>query len=167
MYIRFEDEHGMGVYQGETEFRDPKFMGIFELAGLLTRAPHQHTGAVEGHSCLGVDEEIGDLISMDSDLKFAWRYEFFLRIINGQLTDEEQALFTKDSIPNLKYLTTRQLREEFISVCAENGITVMLINGSPAMETEQQAVLNMNSMDMIDVLSKRDHFLLSIDAEVF
>lgn len=165
MYIRFQHEDGIGIYQNSDDDILEMFGGIFEVLGSITRTPTWHVGCVEGHSCRGVDYDLGMAIYADSELIFAWQYDFFLRVVSGDLTNEEyETIRYKEEV---QYLTTEKRRRSFIEKLNELGISIYLIEGVPEYETEQQAVFRMDQMDCVDELSADDEMLLSAEAEIF
>lgn len=165
MYIRFQHEDGVGIFQNGDKGILQMFGGLFEVLGSITRTPTWHNGCVEGHSCRGVDYDLGLAMVADSKMVFAWQYDFFLRVVSGELTEEEsETIHYKQDV---QYLTTEELRRSFIETLTENGVSIYLIEGVPEHETEQQAVFRMDQMDIFDELSPDDEMLLSAEAEIF
>ena len=168
MFIRFEDgETKIGVYQGDLDYCDPKFMGIFELLGIITRAPFWYASSVKGHVCLGVDEHLGEAIRGNDYLRFAWRYDFFLRICNGDLTEIEWETIEGREIQNLQFLNTEERRLKFIDTCIRSGINIFVVDGTPIATTEQQVVIHLDDLEFKDELTCSDHYMFDPDAVVF
>ena len=164
MFIRFQDRWGDGVYRGVTEYSDSKFYGIFDLMGELTRSPHEYSGMVEGDPFRGVDRQFTKFLKPGN--KFAWKYDFFLRVSNGNLHDSELD-FLQRMEWEFKFIDTDHLRKRFVEACLEEKISIMLIQGPVLAESEQQVVYHEDKVEMVDEINEQEFFLLSADAEVF
>lgn len=164
MFIRFQDRWGDGVYRGNTEYSDSKFGGIFDLMGELTRSPHEYSGMIEGDPFLGVDRQFTKFLKPGN--KFAWKYDFFLRVSNGNLHNSELE-FLQLMDWEFRFIDTDHLRKRFVEACLEEKISILLIDVPVLAESEQQVVYHEHKVEMVDELSEQEFFLLSADAEVF
>lgn len=164
MFIRFQDKWGDGVYRGDTDYSDSKFYGIFDLLGAVTRSPQDYHGMIEGDPCRGVDRHFAKFLKPGN--KFAWKYDFFLRVTNGNLLNHERDLLQRFDW-GVKFLNTDQIRKSFVEACLGDKISILLIDGPVLAESEQQVVYHEHKVEMVDELSEEEFFLLSADAEVF
>ena len=164
MFIRFQDRWGDGVYRGDTDYSDPKFCGIFDLLGEITRSPREYHGMIEGHPCRGVDYQFSNFLQPGN--KFAWKYDFFLRVINGDLLEHEDYILHSSQL-NVKFLNTDKIRKKFVEACLGDKISILLIEGPVLAESEQQVVYHEDKVEMVDEINEQEFFLLSADAEVF
>lgn len=164
MFIRFQDRWGDGVYRGDTDYYDPKFCGIFDLLGAVTRSPQDYHGMIEGDPCRGVDRHFAKFLKPGN--KFAWKYDFFLRVTNGNLLNHERDLLQRVDW-DVKFLNTDQIRKKFVEACLDDKISILLIDSPVLAESEQQVVYHEHKVEMVDELSEEEFFMLSADAAVF
>ena len=163
MFIRFQDRWGDGVYRGDTNYSDSKFCGIFDLLGAVTRAPRDYNGMIDGDPCRGVDHHFDKFLKPGN--KFAWKYDFFLRVTNGDLLSHEREILQVDW--DVQFLNTDQIRKRFVEACLGDKISILLIDGPVLAESEQQVVYHEHKVEMVDELSEQEFFMLSADAVVF
>lgn len=158
MFIRFEDKSGCGVYQGDTDFSDPKFCGIFNLLGAVTRSPRGYQGMIEGDPCRGADHHFAKFLKPGN--KFAWKYDFFLRVTNGNLHKHELDVIHQFDW-DVKFLNTDNIRKKFIEGCSAKRINILLIESSVLAESEQQVVYDDRSVDKVGEINEHKLFVLS------
>ena len=161
MFIRFEDTLGCGIYQGDLNYSDSKFGGIFDFLGTVTRAPTEYRGMVKDVPCRGVDYQFTKFLKPGN--KFAWKYDFFLRVSNGNLHKHEVDVLQRVDW-GVKFLNTDQIRKKFVKACFGDNISILLIDGPVLAESDQQVIYDVDEVEMVSRINEND---LSVLSETF